>query len=105
VLFTGRSYVEATDCFISMFAEKKSHANYFIRKANIDKDKFIDFIKKEGLMDNDEEESVQVTSQSQLEKIIIIELICVCVYGFIIDINKNSSNRNKKTKMCLLKYI
>ena len=70
VMFTGRREIEATDCFISMFAEKKSYANYFIRKANIDKDKFIDFIKKEGLMDNDEEESVQVTSQSQLEKIL-----------------------------------
>ena len=70
VLYTGRSYLEAIDCFISMFAEKKSYANYFIKKANIDKDKFLDFIKKEGLMDSDEEKSAQTNSHSQLEKIL-----------------------------------
>ena len=37
VLFSGRQVIEPLDCFISMFAEKKSYATYFIRKANIDK--------------------------------------------------------------------
>ena len=40
VLFAGRQVIEPVDCFISMFAEKLSHANYFIRKHNIDKDQF-----------------------------------------------------------------
>ena len=47
VLFSGRQIIEPVDCFISIFAEKKSHANYFIRKANIDKDTFINFVKKD----------------------------------------------------------
>lgn len=47
VLFTGRQVIEPVDCFISMFGEKKSYANYFIKKANIDKDKFLNFLQKE----------------------------------------------------------
>jgi ATP-dependent Clp protease ATP-binding subunit ClpA len=71
VLFNGKTNLEPLDCFISMFAEKKSYANYFIKKANIDKDKFIDFIKKEGLDDNDEEEdSSSQRSNHQTEKLI-----------------------------------
>jgi len=46
-LFSGRTVIEPTDCFISIFAEKKSHALYFVRKANIDKDKFINYVQKE----------------------------------------------------------
>lgn len=47
VLFTGRQVIEPVDCFISIFGEKKSYANYFIKKANIDKDKFLNFLQKE----------------------------------------------------------
>ena len=39
-----------------MFSEKKSHANYFINKANIDKDKFISFLNKEIVKEEVEEE-------------------------------------------------
>jgi ATP-dependent Clp protease ATP-binding subunit ClpA len=46
VLFGGRAVIEPIDCFISIFSEKKSFANFFLRKAKIDKDKFIDFINK-----------------------------------------------------------
>jgi ATP-dependent Clp protease ATP-binding subunit ClpA len=60
VLFSGRQVIEPIDCFISMFAEKKSYATYFIRKANIDKDKFLSFIQKEaGKEEADEPRELQ----------------------------------------------
>jgi ATP-dependent Clp protease ATP-binding subunit ClpA len=69
VLFAGRQVIEPVDCFISMFAEKRSHANYFIRKANIDKDKFISFIQKEIVEEPTEAEERQ-SKTSQLERVI-----------------------------------
>jgi ATP-dependent Clp protease ATP-binding subunit ClpA len=47
VVFSGRQTIDHIDCFISMFNEKKSHAAYFINKAEIDKDKFIQFLNKD----------------------------------------------------------
>jgi ATP-dependent Clp protease ATP-binding subunit ClpA len=70
VLFSGRQIIEPVDCFLSMFAEKKSHANFFIRKANIDKDKFINFVKKE-LVREDEETSSTDAKTAQLERMIV----------------------------------
>ena len=68
VLFSGRQVIEPLDCFISMFSEKKSHAVYFVRKANIDRDQFLSFIRKE---ENKDDNSV-LTGQAntQLEKVI-----------------------------------
>lgn len=68
VLFSGRQVIEPLDCFISMFSEKKSHAVYFVRKANIERDQFLNFIRKE---ESKEEDGV-LTSQAnaQLEKVI-----------------------------------
>jgi ATP-dependent Clp protease ATP-binding subunit ClpA len=68
VLFSGRQIIEPLDCFISMFSEKKSHAVYLVRKANIDRDQFLSFIRKE---ENKDDDSV-LTSQAntQLEKVI-----------------------------------
>jgi ATP-dependent Clp protease ATP-binding subunit ClpA len=68
VLFSGRQIIEPVDCFISMFAEKKSHANFFIRKANIDKDNFLNFVKKEI---SKEEEENEVTVNPQVERMIL----------------------------------
>ena len=48
VLYTERNVVYPSDCFISMFSEKKTHALYFIRRAGIEKDKFINFIQDES---------------------------------------------------------
>jgi len=71
VLFNGRSNIEPLDCFISMFSEKRSHANYFIKKANIDKDKFIEFIKNEGYTEVEQEEGTQEGRPSNnIEKIL-----------------------------------
>jgi ATP-dependent Clp protease ATP-binding subunit ClpA len=69
VLFGGRTVIEPLDCFISMFAEKKSHANYFIKKANIDKDRFLNFIQKKYQEENEEESSSQKINP-QIEKMI-----------------------------------
>ena len=69
VLFSGRQIIEPVDCFISMFAEKKSHASYFMRKANIDKDTFMSFIKKEIVREEDQEESTAVNPQ--IERMIL----------------------------------
>jgi ATP-dependent Clp protease ATP-binding subunit ClpA len=59
VLFSGRSIIEPMDCFISMFNEKKSHAVFFLRKANIEKDKFLAFIQKETGRDDEGQASTQ----------------------------------------------
>jgi len=67
VAFSQRQVIDHIDCFISLFAEKKSHANYFINKANIDKDKFIDFINKEII---NEEDSDQSSANKQLEQML-----------------------------------
>lgn len=70
VLFSGRQVIEPIDCFISMFAEKKSHATYFIRKANIDKDKFLSFIQKEAVRDETEEPRELQARNPQAERMI-----------------------------------
>ena len=70
VLFTGRSSIEPIDCFLSIYAEKKSYACYFIRKANIDKDKFIEFIKKEGINESGDEEESGTSKIGQIDKVI-----------------------------------
>jgi ATP-dependent Clp protease ATP-binding subunit ClpA len=59
VVFQGRQTIDHIDCFISLFAEKKSHARYFIAKANIEKDKFIDFLNKESINIEKEEDDKQ----------------------------------------------
>jgi len=67
VLFGGRTTIEPVDCFISLFSEKKSFANFFMRKAKIEKDKFIEFINNEVTQEGDEAEA----STSQLERMIV----------------------------------
>ena len=71
VLFGGRQVIEPVDCFISMFAEKKSHAHYFVHKANIDKDQFINFIKKDIVKDEELTDEGMTRQQAQLEKMIV----------------------------------
>jgi ATP-dependent Clp protease ATP-binding subunit ClpA len=67
-LFNGRQIIEPSDCFISIFGEKRSHAHYFIKKANIDKDQFINFINKE--YEKDENTDIEPRANPQLEKTI-----------------------------------
>lgn len=67
VLYSGRQIIEPMDCFLSLFSEKKSHAFYFLRKANIDKDKFLAYLNKEV-----SEENTKISNQGRihLEKVI-----------------------------------
>ena len=44
VLFNGRQRIEPADVFLAMMAEKRSWAHYYIQQANIDKDKFADYM-------------------------------------------------------------
>jgi ATP-dependent Clp protease ATP-binding subunit ClpA len=61
VLFNGRQRIEPSDVFIAMMSEKRSYAYYFISKAEIDKDKFADFLSNEAV---EEEETEQPDGQS-----------------------------------------
>lgn len=71
VLFNGRSVIEPLDCFISMFAEKRSSIHVLLKKANIDKVAFLEFIKKEGLSEQEQdEENLNSRNLNQIEKII-----------------------------------
>lgn len=67
VLFSGRQIIDPIDCFVSMMSEKKSHAAFFIRKANIDKEKFIKYI-TDDISRDDEAMASQVSAQ--LDKVI-----------------------------------
>ena len=69
VMGNSRQIIEPVDCFLSMLEEKKSHANYFIRKAKIDKDKFVTFLNKEAVFVEDVEETK--SSNSRLERMIL----------------------------------
>lgn len=55
VLFHGRQCIEHTDIFIAMMSEKRNWANYFIQEANIDKDKFADYVSTEAAVEVEEE--------------------------------------------------
>jgi ATP-dependent Clp protease ATP-binding subunit ClpA len=57
-LFSGRTTIEPIDCFLSILNEKKSHAAFYLRSANIEKDKFIEYVNKEiGTSNQDGEEA------------------------------------------------
>lgn len=47
VLFNGRQKIEPTDVFLAMMSEKRSFAHYYIQQAEIDKDKFADYLNSE----------------------------------------------------------
>jgi ATP-dependent Clp protease ATP-binding subunit ClpA len=44
VLFNGRQRIEPADVFIAMMGEKRSWAYFYIQKAEIDKEKFADYL-------------------------------------------------------------
>ena len=47
VLFNGRQQIEPTDVFLAIMSEKRSWASYYIQQAEIDKDKFSDYLNNE----------------------------------------------------------
>jgi len=60
VLFNGRQKIECTDVFLAIMSEKKSYAFYYIQQANIEKDKFADYLHNE-IETPDEETETQST--------------------------------------------
>jgi ATP-dependent Clp protease ATP-binding subunit ClpA len=56
VLFSGRPQIELTDVLLSILAEKKSMANYYLEQAGVTKEKFIDYISNEmdGVVEEEE---------------------------------------------------
>jgi len=64
VLFNGRQKIEPTDVFLSMMGEKRSWVQYYIAKAEIDKDKFNDYLNN-TVEDPDEESQGPQDSQGE----------------------------------------
>jgi ATP-dependent Clp protease ATP-binding subunit ClpA len=69
VLFSGRSTIEPVDCFVSLFNEKKSFAAFTLRRAKIDKDKFIEYVNQEAI--EEEVAEGETTPNPQLEKLLV----------------------------------
>jgi ATP-dependent Clp protease ATP-binding subunit ClpA len=57
VLFNGRQKIESTDVFLAMMGEKRSWAHFYIAQANIDKEKFADYLNNNVGEDVEEEHS------------------------------------------------
>ena len=55
-LFNGRQTMELSDVFLSIMAEKRSYASYYIQQAGVDKNKFADYLNNE--IQSEEEENV-----------------------------------------------
>ena len=60
VLFNGRQKIEPSDVFLAMMAEKRSWAHFYIAKANIEKDKFADYLTTAGDSEESEVEERKV---------------------------------------------
>ena len=56
VLFSGRSHIDVTDVFLSMFGEKKSYATFLISKQGVNKDEFNAYINNEYTASVEDEE-------------------------------------------------
>ena len=63
VLFNGRQRIEPTDVFLAMMGEKRSWAHFYIAQANIDKDKFADYLN--NTVEEEEEPEQQDTSSTR----------------------------------------
>ena len=70
VLFSGRQQISPVDCLISFFSEKNSHAVYYLRLANIEKDKILEYINKENIISDDGGETNTVADR-QIEKFLV----------------------------------
>ena len=57
VLFNGRQRIESTDVFLAMMSEKRSWAHFYIQQAEIDKEKFADYINNN--LEGEAEEEMQ----------------------------------------------
>ncbi len=64
VLFNGRQRIEPADVFIAMMGEKRSWAYFYIAQAEIDKDKFTDYLN--NAIEEDEEQDNETGSNRAL---------------------------------------
>ena len=64
VLFNGRQRIEPTDVFLAMMSEKRSWAFFYITQANIDKEKFADYLN--NAVEETEEEPQSTSSDKAL---------------------------------------
>jgi len=67
-LFAGRTTIEPLDCFLSILHEKKSHAAFYLKSAGVEKEKFIEYINKEQLVN--QEDDHENIPEGKLEAII-----------------------------------
>ena len=67
VLFSGRSSIDIADVFLSIMSEKRSWAYYFVYKAEIEKDKFQEYLHSE-ISQNVEEEVDPTTANRALNQ-------------------------------------
>ena len=65
VLFNGRQQIEPTDVFLAIMSEKRSWALYYIQQAEIDKDKFADYLNNE--IESSEEDVPDTQSERALK--------------------------------------
>jgi ATP-dependent Clp protease ATP-binding subunit ClpA len=56
VLFNGRQRIEPTDVFLAMMGEKRSWAYFYIQQADVDKDKFADYLNNSVEEEEDQEQ-------------------------------------------------
>ena len=66
-LFSGRTTISPSDVFLSILNEKKSYSSFLMKKYNIDKEKFSNFIETEAVIG---EAASAEYNKSQLERII-----------------------------------
>ena len=64
VLFGGRQQIESIDIFFSIMGEKQSWAHFYISQANIDKDKFAEYINNLSEFEEDSNVENHVDQQS-----------------------------------------
>jgi ATP-dependent Clp protease ATP-binding subunit ClpA len=70
VLFSGRQKIEVQDVLISILSEKKSFSYYYLTKAGINKDKFIEFYQEKFDNTEEGEQSIKNLNSNQLDKIL-----------------------------------
>jgi len=65
VLFSGRDQVQIVDIFVSLMQENSSYSSYFLMKYNIERDEFLEFVKR-----NDRNSAISRQQQQYLNGII-----------------------------------
>ena len=70
VLFSGRQKIEVHDVLISILSEKKSFSYYYLTKAGINKEKFIEFYQEKFDNVEEGEQNIKNLNSNQLDKIL-----------------------------------